>query len=34
VADCISWGVLVHAALHVVKDLLLMSLLATPSAVR
>lgn len=34
VANCICWGVFVHAVLHVVKDLLLMSLLVTPSAVR
>lgn len=34
VADCISWGVFLHAVLHVVKDLLLLSLLATPSAIR
>lgn len=34
VADCISWGVFLHAVLHVVKDVLLAVLLATPSAIR
>jgi hypothetical protein len=34
VADCISWGIFLHAVLHVVKDLLILQLLSTPSAVR
>ena len=34
VAECLSWGLLVHAALHVVKDVILFHLLATPEAVR
>jgi hypothetical protein len=34
VADCISWGIFLHAVLHVVKDLFILQLLSTPSAVR
>lgn len=34
VAACFSWGVFLHAVLHVIKDLLILNLLATPSAVR
>jgi hypothetical protein len=34
VGDCISWGVFLHAVLHVIKDVLILTLLATPSAVR
>jgi hypothetical protein len=33
-ADCISWGVFLHAVLHVVKDVLILQLLSTPSAIR
>lgn len=34
VGNCLAWGVFLHAVLHVVKDLLIIRLLATPSAVR
>lgn len=33
-AECASWGLLVHAVLHVVKDILMIQLLWAPSAVR
>ena len=34
VANCFAWGVFLHAVLHVIKDVLLIFLLSTPSAVR
>lgn len=34
IAECASWGLVVHAILHVVKDVLMMQLLWAPSAVR
>eukprot|EP00879_Flechtneria_rotunda_P010664 GHRR01011145.1.p1 GENE.GHRR01011145.1~~GHRR01011145.1.p1 ORF type:complete len:1109 (+),score=334.63 GHRR01011145.1:1762-5088(+) len=34
IAECASWGVFVHAVLHVFKDLIIMQLLAAPKAVR
>lgn len=34
ILQCMSWGLLVHAVLHVVKDLLMVQLLWAPSAVR
>jgi hypothetical protein len=33
-ANCISWGVFLHAVLHVVKDVLIVNLLSTPNAIR
>lgn len=34
VAECASWGLFVHAVLHVIKDLVIFHLLSAPKAVR